>query len=65
MICCPQCRGTKGDTFIRAALSDLQVFSDGTEAVGDHEYTDDNDADCTCGWSGKVRDMIDVDEEES
>ena len=65
MICCPQCRGKNAETFIRAALSDLEVFPGGTESLGDHEYTDDNAADCTCGWCGKVRDMIDVDEEES
>jgi hypothetical protein len=54
-----------GETFIRAALTDLQVFPDGSDSLGCHEYTDDNEADCTCGWRGKVRDMIDVDEEES
>lgn len=64
MICCPRCRGGNGETFIRAALSDLQVLPGGTESIGDHEYDDDNDADCTCGWRGKVRDMVDVDEEE-
>jgi hypothetical protein len=65
MIRCPKCRGNSGETFIRAALTDLEVSPDGTESLGCHEYTDDNEADCTCGWCGKVRDMIDEDEEES
>jgi hypothetical protein len=41
------------------------VSSEGTESLGCHEYTADNDADYTCGWRGKVRDMIDSEEEET
>ena len=56
---CPKCKSSSGTVSIYDASVILTVMKDGTDCDGDHEYGDSNQASCTCGWEGRVGDLLD------
>ena len=55
---CPNCK--KQDELHVTFTGTARLTRDGTEDVGDHEYSDTADVHCEdCDWRGMMRDLID------
>lgn len=61
---CPKCE--RDDQLDIVALAHVRLTEDGTDhdeaRNGDHEWDDESDISCGCGWEGKVADARAVEE---
>jgi len=55
---CPNCEGKIGTLRVYGIITTVVVCDDGAEPEGDLEWTDDNEATCSCGWGGTAGDCI-------